>query len=78
MNDVLANVVVLLCALAGVTLLVGVVMLLVKRIIVLDRTTRKPMEFEFPLLGKVKTQSPVIALAVIGAVLMGTRCTSAG
>ena len=70
MNEVLLNAVLVLCALAGISLLIGVLLLLAKRIIVLDHETKQPMEFEFPVLGKVKTQSPVIALAIIGALLI--------
>ena len=71
MNEVLSQAVLLLCALAGIVLLLGVLVLLGKRIIVLDQATGRPMEFEFPILGKFKTQSPVVALAIIGALLVG-------
>ena len=36
----------------------------------IDAATGSPIEFEMPLIGKVRTQSPVIAMALIGAGLL--------
>jgi hypothetical protein len=35
-----------------------------------DAATGTPIEFEMPIIGKIKTQSPVIAIAFIGAGLL--------
>ena len=59
-----------LSALAGIFLLVATMGLIYKRRIYLDSQTRAPVEFEFPLLGKVKTQTPVIAVILVGAGLV--------
>jgi hypothetical protein len=52
---------------AGILLLVSIVWLLFKRVIYVDATTKQPIEFELPILGKLKSQNPVIALVLIAA-----------
>jgi hypothetical protein len=64
------NVLLLLAELVGAALLLGVIWLLRDGRIYLDRSTEKPIEFEFPLLGKLKTQNPVIAVILVGAGLV--------
>lgn len=63
---------------AGAVLLGGVLALLWKGRIYLDSKTHQPTEFEFPVLGKFKTQSPVIALVLIAAVLVIYPIVQAG
>jgi hypothetical protein len=55
---------------AGIILLISVVFLLYKRRVFLDAATGQPVEIEFPVLGKLKTQSPVIAMVVVGAAMV--------
>jgi hypothetical protein len=59
---------------AGIILLVGTLILLFKRTIYLDRETKQPVEMELPVFGKIKTQSPVIFIVLIGASLVLFRC----
>src|ERR1700674_2330621 len=56
--------------LGGLAILVGVFILLFKRIVILDAETRQPTSFEFPLLGKVKTQTPLLIPILLSAVLI--------
>src|SRR5216684_986553 len=55
---------------AGFALLVSVVFLLYKRRIYLNAVTKMPIEVEMPILGKLKSQSPVIVIIFIGAALV--------
>lgn len=64
------NLLLLIAQLAGVLLLISVVWLLYKRAIYLDAKTGKPVSFDVPILGKIQTQSPVIALVLIAAALV--------
>lgn len=58
--------------LAGVAILAGVFILLFKRIVILDAETRKPTSFEFPVLGTITTQTPLVIpiLAGVGLILV--------
>lgn len=55
---------------AGVFVLVASFLLLYKRIILVDSATRHPIEIELPILGKLKTQSPVVFMMGLGAALV--------
>jgi hypothetical protein len=55
---------------AGMLLLAGTMVLLFFRRVYLDAETKQPIEFALPVLGKVKTQSPVLVLAFLGAILV--------
>jgi hypothetical protein len=52
-------------------------MLLWKGRICIDKETGEPTEFEFPLLGKIKTQSPVILMVAFAAALVTYPITQA-
>ena len=64
------NVLLLLSQVSGTALLISVVWLLAKRVIYLDRETKQPIEFEFPVLGKIKSQNPVLAMVLVAAGLI--------
>jgi hypothetical protein len=64
------NVLLLIAQIAGFVLLAGVLALAWKGRVYLDAETKNPIEFEFPILGKVKTQSPILLLVVIGAAMV--------
>lgn len=59
-----------LCASAGLIMIVGSLILISKRIIFIDVATQKVTEIELPLGFKVKTQTPVILLFVLGGFLL--------
>jgi hypothetical protein len=59
-----------LCAASGVFLLVATFYLIVKRIIYIDAETKQPIQFELPLLGKVRTQSPIVFLLLVSVALI--------
>jgi len=65
-----ANTLLLIAQVAGFVLLAGVLALAWKGRVYLDAETKSPIEFEFPILGKVKTQSPIILLVLIGAAMV--------
>jgi hypothetical protein len=52
---------------AGLFLLVSTMLLIGLRRIYLDAKSKQPIEFEFPVLGKVKSQAPAFALVLVGA-----------
>ncbi|MGA2269014.1 MAG: hypothetical protein ABSH44_11150 [Bryobacteraceae bacterium] len=55
---------------AGILLLVSTMLLVGLRRIYIDKETNQPIEFEFPLLGKVKTQVPALFLIAAGVLLV--------
>jgi hypothetical protein len=55
---------------SGAFLAVTMAIILLFRKSYVDAATGSPIEFEMPLIGKVRTQSPVIAVALIGAGLL--------
>lgn len=55
---------------AGILLLLSVILLLYNRRIYVDADTKEPIQFELPIVGKLKTQNPVIILFLIGAGLV--------
>lgn len=55
---------------AGMFVLVASFVLLYKRIILIDSTTRQPIQIELPFLGKLKTQSPLVFMLGLGAALI--------
>jgi hypothetical protein len=59
------------CSLAGLAVLLGCLMLLWKRRIYLDAEGKSVTKVELPMLGKLETQYPVLALFVLGGVLLG-------
>jgi hypothetical protein len=54
----------------GALIVIGVFILLFKRIVLIDTETKKPIEFQFPILGKVKTQAPAVLFFLVGAGLV--------
>jgi hypothetical protein len=60
----------IICQVAGILLLAGVISLLFFRRVVLDGETKSPTSFKFPLLGELKTQTPVLVLVVVGAAMV--------
>ena len=56
--------------LGGFLILGGAFILLFRRIVILDAETRQPTSFKFPLLGEVRTQTPVLAIILVGAALI--------
>jgi hypothetical protein len=64
--------------LSGFCILVGAFVLLFKRIVILDAETRQPTSFKFPLLGEVRTQTPVLAIILVGAALVFFPVTMSG
>jgi hypothetical protein len=56
--------------LAGFVLLLSTMILLGMRRIYIDSQTKEPTEFEIPLIGKVKTQAPVLFLIAAGVGLI--------
>jgi len=59
-----------ICAIGGFLIIAASFLLLWKRRIFLDRTTKEVTEIELPLGIKAKSQAPVILLILIGGVLM--------
>jgi hypothetical protein len=55
--------------LAGFVMVVGGMWLIWKEKIYIDRETKQPIEIELPIIGKLKTNVPALALFVIGFVL---------
>ena len=64
------NAILLITQGAGGLLLLGTLVLLFSRRVYLDAATKEPIEFELPLFGKVKTQSPVLVLVIIAAFMV--------
>lgn len=60
MQSLLMEPLLLFAEVAGIFVLVASFVLLFKRIIFVDSTTRQPIEIKLPILGKLKTQSPVV------------------
>jgi hypothetical protein len=60
----------LICQGAGVLLLLMTMLLIGLRRIYVDARTGEPIEFEFPVIGKIKTQAPAIVLVLVGAALV--------
>ena len=55
---------------AGILLLVGTMILLFFRRVVLDSETKTPTRFKLPLFGEITTQTPVLVLVLIGALMV--------
>jgi hypothetical protein len=55
---------------AGIVLLLGMMFLLFFRRVVLDAETKTATSFKLPFLGEMTTQSPVLVLVLIGAVMV--------
>ena len=55
---------------AGILLLVGTMILLFFRRVVLDGETKTPTRFKLPLFGEITTQTPVLVLVLVGAVMV--------
>jgi hypothetical protein len=55
---------------AGILLLVSTVILLFFGRVYLDAATKEPITFTLPVLGNIKTQSPVMALILIAAFMV--------
>ena len=68
--NISANLLLLVAQGAGCFLLASVVWLLHNRRIYVDADTKEPIEFDLPVIGKLKTQNPVIMLFLIGAGLV--------
>jgi hypothetical protein len=55
---------------AGIIVVLATMILLFFRRVYLDTNTKRPTEFKLPLFGEISTQSPVLALIVIGAFMV--------
>ena len=55
---------------SGAFLLVATAIIFLFRTSYIDAETKNPIEFELPVIGKVKTQSPVVFIALLGAGLL--------
>lgn len=55
---------------SGILLLAGTMVLLFFRRVVLDAESKTPTRFKLPLFGEITTQTPVLALVLIGAVMI--------
>ena len=55
-----------LCMMAGLIMVGGGIWLLAKKKIILDAKTGEVVDFDFPLVGKFKTNIPVLGLFLIG------------
>jgi hypothetical protein len=55
---------------SGAFLVVATAIILMFRTSYIDAETKNPIEFELPLIGKVKTQSPVVVIALLGVLLL--------
>ena len=56
----------LVCQGAGLTMILGTIFLLFREKIFLDAETKRVLYVELPLLGKMKTNTPTLALFVLG------------
>jgi hypothetical protein len=65
------SIIFLIAAIAGAIVMISTMCLIGLRRIYVDRETNTPTEFEFPLLGKMKTQSPALFLVAAGFMLTG-------
>jgi hypothetical protein len=59
------------CQIAGITMILGAFWLLFKQKIYLNAETKDIMFVELPLLGKLKTNAPSLAIFVLGLVAVG-------
>lgn len=66
----IGDVLYVLCSLFGGCIIVGAIWLLYQRKIYIDSQTGQPTQVEFPFLGKIKTQSPVLLLFALGVFLL--------
>jgi len=60
----------LICMGAGVLFTLCVFVLLYKEKVYIDRATTEPTEFELPLIGKIKTHTPILGLLVFAMLLV--------
>ncbi len=59
-----------LSAISGAFVIIGGIVLIGKRKIYIDQATKKPIEFELPLFGKFKSNTPALALFFFGTFLI--------
>jgi hypothetical protein len=55
---------------SGALLVAATAIILLFRKSYIDATTGSPIEFEMPVIGKIRTQSPIVAVALLGAGLL--------
>jgi hypothetical protein len=55
---------------AGLFLVASTMLLVGLRRIYFDAKTKQPIEFELPLIGKIKSQAPAFALVLVGACMV--------
>lgn len=63
------SIILVLTAVSGAVVLLATMLLIGMRRIYIDKETNQPTEFEFPLLGKMKTQTPALFLIAMGGML---------
>jgi hypothetical protein len=63
------SIILVLTAVSGAVVLLATMILIGMRRIYIDKETNQPTEFEFPLLGKMKTQTPALFLIAVGGML---------
>lgn len=65
------SIILLLAAVAGAIVMISTMVLIGMRRIYVDKETKEVTEIDFPLLGKMKTQSPALFLIAVGFMLTG-------
>ena len=65
------SIILLLAAVAGAIVMISTMVLIGMRRIYVDKETKEVTEIDFPLLGKMKTQSPALFLIAVGLMLTG-------
>jgi hypothetical protein len=63
------SLILVLTAVSGAVVLLTTMLLIAMRRIYIDKETNQPTEFDFPLLGKMKTQTPALFLIAVGGIL---------
>lgn len=63
------SLILVLTAVSGAVVLLATMLLIAMRRIYIDKETNQPTEFDFPLLGKMKTQTPALFLIAVGGIL---------
>jgi len=63
------SIILVLTAVSGAVILFATMLLIAMRRIYVDKETNQATEFDFPLLGKIKTQTPALFLVAVGGML---------
>jgi hypothetical protein len=71
MSPVGHSMILILAAVSGAIVMISTMLLIGLRRIYVDKETKEVTEIDFPLLGKMKTQSPALFLVAVGFMLTG-------